>query len=823
MTRTKTVKFIACCFAALALSVRATAAQTANNAGLTFKWNSGHRVLIEPLLRALQGHAGAVGGAAFSPDGKYILSADARGVIKLWDTATGRWLRDFTGHSGAVAAVAFSPDGRLALSAGHDGTLRTWDVSSGKCLKTVPGAYGAVSAVFSADGRYALLGANDTARIFDLASAESPRGLDNAGSAAVALSADGAYALASSDGNAFGLWNARGRRLRIFEGHNAPVSALALSPDGKYAASGGADRFIKLWDAQTASCLRTFVGHAGRVASVAFSPDGTQLLSSSADGTVKLWDAKTGRCLHTFPTGGGAAYGAAFSPDGRLLLSSGADRAVRVWEKSLTLGFLVQASVRERNPAPPLPPPLEQGRYESRAAFDARVEKAKSGYEAAVAAHNKLVQSGPSENDLALAFGEYYGAPMLFSTHYDADTAVFTFAVVSDGDLPESERRSYAFALENTVPNSQAEAFEEDLKTAAPHVYLALRDGVITPLRAEVEVEGRTYTALPSGGADDSARQVVDLSGMDGDIVAPGQVDIAVASGGESPELAAKAAELAKLRRDKAEKEKIAAMEAEIASLKGTGGASYSSDVDKPSFTRAERPDDYALVIGIESYKGDLPKADYAERDADAVKAHLLAMGVPERNIKLLKGSDATNATFKNYLESWLPRNVNENSRVYFYFSGHGSPDTKTGGAYILPWDGDPEFLDTSAYPLEQVYASLGNLKSKSVLVALDSCFSGAGGHSVLAKGTRPLVMTRETGSLPDNVTLISAATGEEITGALDEQGHGIFTYYFLKGLDAGISDTGKLCGYITPRVNDAAARANRSQKPVCRGAVFGW
>ena len=32
-------------------------------------------------------------------------------------------------------------------------------------------------------------------------------------------------------------------------------------------------------------------------------------------------------------------------------------------------------------------------------------------------------------------------------------------------------------------------------------------------------------------------------------------------------------------------------------------------------------------------------------------------------------------------------------------------------------------------------------LKAKEVIVAMDACFSGAGGRSVLAKGARPLVM----------------------------------------------------------------------------------
>ena len=63
---------------------------------------------------------------------------------------------------------------------------------------------------------------------------------------------------------------------------------------------------------------------------------------------------------------------------------------------------------------------------------------------------------------------------------------------------------------------------------------------------------------------------------------------------------------------------------------------SIRSDVDTPSYRLSERPDDFALIIGVEKYSNDLPDAQFAERDAEAVKKHLLALGYPERNIKLL-------------------------------------------------------------------------------------------------------------------------------------------------------------------------------------------
>ena len=244
-----------------------------------------------------------------------------------------------------------------------------------------------------------------------------------------------------------------------------------------------------------------------------------------------------------------------------------------------------------------------------------------------------------------------------------------------------------------------------------------------------------------------------------------------------------------------------------------------ASDVDSPVRRGAERPEDFALVIGIEEYQS-LPKADYGARDAATVRRHFEAMGVPARNIISLEGSQATGSKLRNYLQQWLPRNVKPGSTVFVYYSGHGAPDPETGDAYLVPWDADPMFLTTSAYPLKQFYAELSKLKAKRVVVALDACFSGSGGRSVLAKGARPLVAkVDESVPAAANLTVLAAASGAEITGSLDEQGHGIFTYYFLKGLSGGAKTPRALYDYLKPKVQDDARRQNREQSPTMAGS----
>lgn len=247
------------------------------------------------------------------------------------------------------------------------------------------------------------------------------------------------------------------------------------------------------------------------------------------------------------------------------------------------------------------------------------------------------------------------------------------------------------------------------------------------------------------------------------------------------------------------------------------------SDIDEPSYKFPERADDFALVVGIGRYK-DLPEAQFAARDAATMRAHLVALGYPARHVVLLQDENATRSGLQKYLSEWLPRNVKPNSTVFFYYSGHGAPDLKTGQAYLVPWDGDPQYLESTAFSLKQVYESLERVKAKRVIVALDSCFSGAGGRSVLARGARPLVTKVETAVPASGLLVFAAASGEEITGTLEDQGHGMFTYYFLKGLagsakwSSGALTAGRLLEYVKLRVQDAAKLQNRDQTPLLQG-----
>ena len=172
-----------------------------------------------------------------------------------------------------------------------------------------------------------------------------------------------------------------------------------------------------------------------------------------------------------------------------------------------------------------------------------------------------------------------------------------------------------------------------------------------------------------------------------------------------------------------------AAAAAKTPVLASVSAATNDVDVPEPSVP-VTHPHFYAVVIGVGRYRKNLPPADFADADATMVSRYVAGYGVPSQNIVTLLNDEATRSDFEKYFEKWLPNHVESGDVVLVYFSGHGAPNPKTGDAFLVPYDGDPLYLDETAYPLKKLYAQLAKLPTDKISVVLDSCFSGAGGRS---------------------------------------------------------------------------------------------
>jgi len=255
--------------------------------------------------------------------------------------------------------------------------------------------------------------------------------------------------------------------------------------------------------------------------------------------------------------------------------------------------------------------------------------------------------------------------------------------------------------------------------------------------------------------------------------------------------------EIAAMLEAAAQKRQAAPAAAESRSEDSPGVSTTTfSDMDAPSYKMGERPDDFALVVGIEHYL-DGPDARFATRDAAALRAHLTALGWQSRNILLLSDEAAGRSGLDKYLGRWLPNNVGENSRVFFYFAGAGAVDA-AGHAYLLPWDGDAALLEATGYPLSRLYAKLNALKVKSVVAVLDAGFSGMGARTHAApKADKPAKKVDLAPGDVGDVVVIAAASGAESLELSESERHGRLTDLLLKGLNGAAADA---LGVVTVR-----------------------
>jgi WD40 repeat protein len=343
-------------------------------------------------------------GAAFSPDGKRVVTAGSDGVARTWDVATGQLIRKLgTPHTGSLQAAAYSPDGRSVVTASASGLVRVWNAATGRPVRLLAKAGGTSplrSAVFSPDGKWAATGSQyGTVTIWQAPAAGShtsqwtarnvisvpegdavngmawsPNGkllvtANQSGNAYVWLVPSGLgwgefsgglgqplntvafdpahqnwVVTAGADGHARIFSISADTQVTSLRVPGGDVNGAVFSPDGRQIVTAGSDGYARVWDPVTRRQIGAKFGFGSPMSSIAFSADGTKIVTTGNDGYTNIWDAT--QSPPTFSTfivepGNSVPHDAAFSPDGSVVITAGSDGTAREWSSATGNQLLV--------------------------------------------------------------------------------------------------------------------------------------------------------------------------------------------------------------------------------------------------------------------------------------------------------------------------------------------------------------------------------------------------------------------------------------------------------------------------------------------------
>ena len=238
---------------------------------------------------------------AFSPDGRVLASGEYR-MVKLWQREPN--LPQFTLGAEPVSALATSADGKWIATAAKDHVVRLWDAASGRQIKELPGHTAAVNSLkFSPDNSKLASGSADKSiRVWDAAAGKVFAQTETANEVSAVAWVLGGKQLATAGGDAIiRLWQLPAQAGGVptpgkeITGHTQPVTCLEAFGDGKQLLSGSRDGSVRHWSVESAKQVRQ-MDHGAPVLAIAVSANG-KLFASAGGNSARLWSAEKGQQL----------------------------------------------------------------------------------------------------------------------------------------------------------------------------------------------------------------------------------------------------------------------------------------------------------------------------------------------------------------------------------------------------------------------------------------------------------------------------------------------------------------------------------------------
>ncbi|NQU42875.1 SUMF1/EgtB/PvdO family nonheme iron enzyme, partial [bacterium] len=220
-----------------------------------------------------------------------------------------------------------------------------------------------------------------------------------------------------------------------------------------------------------------------------------------------------------------------------------------------------------------------------------------------------------------------------------------------------------------------------------------------------------------------------------------------------------------------------------------------------PSIMR-DTKNNWGIFIGINEFEAkEVAGLRFCVADARQLHGALtgeFALIPPSQSYLLISGEDGKSIPDRrNILKTvqYVCRQAKEDSLIVISISTHGFTGAD-GKAYVLPVDGDPELLAHTAVEVETINDYLQASAATKKILIVDACREDTARGQ---KGGGAALMTEEfQNSLKAGAGQITLAScgPSQVSYENDQQGHGVFTYYLIKGLQGEAPPNHK--GYIT-------------------------
>lgn len=281
-------------------------------------------------VRRLLGLTKVVDRLSVSKNGQWIITCSEEKIVRLWDLASGREIRQFNGLTDPAYEIVFTPDNRFVLARCAGRALFKWTLDGEQSDSRFQGDADPISSVsISADCRWLATGSyGGSVSLWDLARGKKILLLegkkDSIRECMVALSADGRWLVSSTIGDPSArLWEvATNKEVAIFSGSTNGIRSLAIMGDGRQILLGLMEGNAILWDRTLGKEVHRFPGSARQQwkeenweTSVAISSNGKLVATGEVtnDGRViVVWDVATFQEIRRFQ-----ATSIAFSSDGQ--------------------------------------------------------------------------------------------------------------------------------------------------------------------------------------------------------------------------------------------------------------------------------------------------------------------------------------------------------------------------------------------------------------------------------------------------------------------------------------------------------------------------